>query len=221
MRPNNFHADHQKMFDQNLIIGLVVLAVVVMAIYMYAPKVRAMLMGREGFANGAAALGNKKNGIPTPGANPSSGALAAASQGAMIKSMPKVAKVPAPSAAGKTAEGFADYLSGGGSSDNLVPMPMAGAQKPAGCYPREQLNPSELLPADMNSQWAQMNPMGSGDLQGKNFLSSGALVGVNTIGQSMRNANYQLRAEPPNPQVQVGPWQQSTIEPDLSRRPLE
>jgi hypothetical protein len=44
---------------------------------------------------------------------------------------------------------------------------------------------------------------------------------VNTIGQSLRNANYQLRADVPNPQVQVGPWQQSTIEPDLQRRPLE
>ncbi len=222
---NNFHADHQNMFDQNLIIGLVVLAVAVMAIYMYAPKVRAMLMGREGFANGASASsGAKKNGIPTPAANPSSGALAASSQGAITKHMPSALKVPAPAApatSGKN-EGFADYLSGAAGGEGLAPVPMAGAQKPAGCYPREQLAASELMPLDdPNSQWAQMNPRGSGDLQGKNFLSAGALVGVNTIGQSLRNANYQLRADVPNPQVQVGPWQQSTIEPDLQRRPLE
>ena len=209
------------MFDQNLIIGLVVLAIVVMGIYMYAPKVRAMLMGREGFANAASASSsasgvNKPTGIPTPGANPSSGALAAASQAQMLKKTG--INPPAPS--GKT-EGFADYLSGGAAGDGLAPVPMAGAQKPAGCYPREQLNPGELLPADMHSQWAQMNPAGSGDLQGKNFLSAGALVGVNTVGQSLRNANYQLRAEPVNPQMQVSPWQQSTIEPDLQRRPLE
>lgn len=209
------------MFDQNLIIGLVVLAVAVMAIYMYAPKVRAMLMGREGFANGAGAAGVKKNGIPTPGANPSSGALAASSEGFVAKNAQHALKLPPkPAASGKT-EGFADYLSGGGAADGMAPVPMAGAQKPAGCYPREQLAPSELLPLDTNSQWAQMNPAGSGDLQGKNFLSAGALVGVNTVGQSLRNANYQLRAEPPNPQMQVGPWQQSTIEPDLQRRPLE
>jgi hypothetical protein len=83
------------------------------------------------------------------------------------------------------------------------------------------LNPVDLLPADTNNQWAQVNPTGAGDIQGKNFLSAGALIGVNTIGQSLRNANYQLRSEPANPQVQVGPWQQSTIEPDLNRRPLE
>ena len=98
---------------------------------------------------------------------------------------------------------------------------MAAAQKPAGCFPREQLNPAELLPADPNSQWAQVNPTGAGDIQGKNFLSAGALIGVNTIGQSMKNANLQLRAEPPNPQVAVSPWNISTIEPDLMRKPLE
>jgi hypothetical protein len=98
---------------------------------------------------------------------------------------------------------------------------MEGAHKPQGCYPREQLNPLELLPNDPNSQWAQVNPQGAGDIQGKNFLSAGALIGINTIGQSMRNANLQLRAEPPCPQGKPSPWNVSTIEPDLQRRPLE
>jgi hypothetical protein len=98
---------------------------------------------------------------------------------------------------------------------------MNASKKPQDCYPREQLNPVDLLPQDTNSQWAQVNPTGAGDIQGKNFLSAGALIGVNTVGQSLRNANYQLRSEPANPQVNVSPWQQSTIEPDLNRRPLE
>ena len=37
----------------------------------------------------------------------------------------------------------------------------------------------------------------------------------------LRNANLQLRSEPPNPQLKVSPWSQSTIEPDVNRRPLE
>ena len=53
------------------------------------------------------------------------------------------------------------------------------------------------------------------------MLDAGFHVGVNTIGQSLRNANRQLRSEPPNPQVQVSPWQMSSIGPDLMRRPLE
>jgi hypothetical protein len=101
------------------------------------------------------------------------------------------------------------------------PANFGSASQPAGCYPRDQLTPSELLPRDQNSVWAEQNPMGNGSLKGKNFLSAGALIGVNTVGQSLRNANYQLRSEPPNPQVPVSVFQNSTIEPDVNRRSLE
>jgi hypothetical protein len=37
----------------------------------------------------------------------------------------------------------------------------------------------------------------------------------------LRNPNLQLRSEPPNPQLKVSPWNQTTIESDLNRRPLE
>jgi len=101
------------------------------------------------------------------------------------------------------------------------PADFGDAQAPSGCYPRDQLTPSELLPKDVNSTWAEQNPMGTGSLAGKNFLSAGALIGVNTVGQSLRNANYQLRSEPPNPQVPVSVFLNSTIEPDVNRRNLE
>jgi hypothetical protein len=101
------------------------------------------------------------------------------------------------------------------------PMPFPAAEKPANCYPKNQLAPQELLPADPNSKWAQVNPQSAGDIAGKNFLNAGALIGVNTVGQSLRNASWDLRSEVPNPQVQVSPWMISTISPDLARRPLE
>jgi hypothetical protein len=113
----------------------------------------------------------------------------------------------------KTTEGFMDL--------SPSPMPFPDAEKPANCYPKNQLSPQELLPNDPNSKWAQVNPMAAGDISGKNFLNAGSLIGVNTVGQSLRNANQQLRSEPPCPQVQVSIWNQSTIEPDLQRRPLE
>lgn len=117
---------------------------------------------------------------------------------------------PEPSVAG-----FADI----GSEEG--PANFGSSQQPAGCYPRDQLTPSELLPKDQNSVWAEQNPMGPGSLKGKNFLSAGALIGVNTVGQSLRNANWQLRSEPPNPQVPISIFNQSTIQPDVNRRPLE
>ena len=116
---------------------------------------------------------------------------------------------------GGSGEGFADLASMEG------PAAFAKAEAPAGCYPRDQLTPTELLPADQNTIYAQQNPMGVGSLKGKNFLSAGALIGVNTVGQSLRNANLQLRSEPPNPQVPVSIFLQSTIGPDVSHRPLE
>lgn len=92
----------------------------------------------------------------------------------------------------------------------------AGSPTPA-CYPRDRLSAEELLPKDAaNSKWAQMNPAGQGDVKDQNFLSAGYHVGVNTVGQTRRNANYQLRSDPPNPQVAVSPWNISTIEPDLN-----
>ena len=58
-------------------------------------------------------------------------------------------------------------------------------------------------------------------MQNSEFLNAGHHIGIDTVGQSLRNANLQLRSEPPNPQESVGPWLNSTIEPDLMRVPLE
>jgi len=96
-----------------------------------------------------------------------------------------------------------------------------GNQYPTDCFPKDQLTPAELLPGDANSKWAQVNPAGQGELGDQNFLNAGYHVGVNTVGQTLRNANLQLRSEPPNPQVKVSPWLQSTIEPDTNRKPME
>jgi len=92
---------------------------------------------------------------------------------------------------------------------------------PNECYPKDILSPEELLPTDNNSVWAQSVPAGQGSLGDQNFLNAGFHVGMNTVGQTLRNPNYQLRSEPPNPQIKVSPWLQSTIEPDTNRKPLE
>jgi hypothetical protein len=100
-------------------------------------------------------------------------------------------------------------------------QPAVNNNKPAGCFPKEQLNPEELLPQDNANTWAQSNPSGEGSLKDRNFLQAGHHIGVNTVGQTLRNANMQLRSEPPNPQVKVSPWLQTTIEPDVNRKPME
>jgi len=92
------------------------------------------------------------------------------------------------------------------------------------CGLQQQLKPADLLPEEQKNNIQQFNvehPTGEGILKGVNFLDAGYHVGVNTIGQSLRNANLNLRAEPPNPRVAVSPWQNSTIDPDLSRLALD
>jgi len=126
-------------------------------------------------------------------------------------------------------------LAGDGGLGNLVasdpignesynPVKSAPAAPVNSCFPRDRLTADDLLPKDAaNSRWAQMNPAGQGDISDQNFLTAGYHVGINTTGSTKKNANLQLRSEPPNPQVIVSPWMQSTIEPsDVSnRRPLE
>ena len=101
---------------------------------------------------------------------------------------------------------------GNGPVSNVLPQGPNGQQT---------MDPSELLPRDENSEWAALNPMGSGDLQNVNLLQSGHHIGINTVSSSLRNASMDIRGDIPNPQVQVGPWNQTTIEPDVNRRPLE
>lgn len=143
---------------------------------------------------------------------------------------------PAPEAVSVADKAKADPSSASGSfggiggSDphgNEVFNPVTGVSgdvtTPApSCFPRDRLSAEDLLPKDAaNSKWAKMNPMGQGDVSDQNFLTAGYHIGVNTQGQSLRNANYQLRSEPANPQTPVSPWNIATIEPDLNRQPLE
>jgi hypothetical protein len=92
---------------------------------------------------------------------------------------------------------------------------------PSSCNKATIQNPSDLLPKDNNNQWAQLNPSGKGELANINLLKAGYHIGIDTIGQTLRNANLQIRSEPPNPQLYVGPWQNSTITPDFMRPVLE
>ena len=95
-----------------------------------------------------------------------------------------------------------------------------GPVKGPGCVQMDTVSPEDLLP-NANSENIWDTPANPGDISGANFLDAGHHLGVNTVGQSLRNANRQLRSEPPNPQVKVSPWLQTTIEPDCNRRPME
>lgn len=84
-------------------------------------------------------------------------------------------------------------------------------------------SPNDLLPQDQNSEWAALNPvnMSQGNIIAGDMLQAGYHIGLDTIGQTLKNANLQLRSDPIIPKQNVGPWNQSTYEPDYGRVPLE
>ncbi len=83
-------------------------------------------------------------------------------------------------------------------------------------------NPADLLPGDANSQWAELNPSGKGELANINLLKAGYQIGIDTVSSSLRNANLQLRSEYPNPQIPgVSIWNNSTISHDALRPSFE
>jgi hypothetical protein len=109
------------------------------------------------------------------------------------------------------------------SPNDSTYMPVSGVKTTApasACTAPSMIDPTELLPKDNNSEWANVNPA-SNDLKNINMLNADQMIGINTVGSSLRNANYQIRSEPTNPRVNVGPWMASTIEADTFRRPLE
>jgi hypothetical protein len=84
-------------------------------------------------------------------------------------------------------------------------------------------NPADLLPKDENSKFAELNPnvMTAEGVAGGDMLEAGYHIGLDSVGQTLRNANLQLRSDPVIAKKDVGPWMTSTIEPDLARTPLE
>ena len=108
---------------------------------------------------------------------------------------------------------------------NELPATLHTAKVSSSCNPQRILTAKDLLPSSEDGasidSFNQDYPIGEGILRSINFLEAGYHTGINTVGQSLRNSNKQLRSEPPNPQVSVSPWMNTTIAPDLIRRPLD
>ena len=81
-----------------------------------------------------------------------------------------------------------------------------------------KLDARELLPKDGNTEFSKLNP--NVNVGGQNHLVPSPQNFIN-LGEPKRNSNLQLRSEPPNPQMSVCPWNNTTIQPNTMRKPLE
>ena len=99
--------------------------------------------------------------------------------------------------------------------DQAASVPTTKESPDVGATPPPPLTANELLPNGATEE-------GDNKLGGMNFLQAGDQFNINTVSGSLRNANYQLRADPPIAKTLNNcPWNTSTIEADLERKPLE
>ena len=97
--------------------------------------------------------------------------------------------------------------------------PLIGAARNSAMAPLSAS--TNLLPkASPDAGFAQFAPDPKA-LTGQNFVDASRWVSLGTVG-THRNANYQLRADIPIPKNnKVSPWNNSVIEQDSYRKPLE
>ncbi len=82
-------------------------------------------------------------------------------------------------------------------------------------YDNNKLTVTDLLPGDVNDQWDFGVPIQKVSLNDANLLGSAtSKIGFNTQGNTLKNASTDLRGNIPNPKIQVGPFNNSSYEPD-------
>ena len=83
-------------------------------------------------------------------------------------------------------------------------------------------NAKDYLPKEVNDDWfntdfSQAKYKMNDD---KLINTERYVVGINTVGQSLKNASYDIRGAINVPKYSVSPWNNSTTEPDYNLKPL-
>jgi hypothetical protein len=111
-------------------------------------------------------------------------------------------------------------LEGGVNDYTLGVTPVISKEKKA-----KKLSAKDLLPKESQDDWFDMpyDKKQMMRIENENLLagsSTQSRIGIDTQGQTLRNASHDLRAAPLNPKFNVGPWLNSTIEPDYNIKPI-
>lgn len=83
--------------------------------------------------------------------------------------------------------------------------------------PSNEFDAGELLPqdsADANNWFDTYNNVNA-KVKNNHLINIYRPLGVNTVAGTLRNASLDIRGEEANPKFKVGPWLNSTIDPDI------
>jgi hypothetical protein len=86
----------------------------------------------------------------------------------------------------------------------------------------KKYNAKDFLPKEINNQWFDTDfSQAKFNINDDKLINTERyVIGINTVGQSLKNASYDIRGTIPNPKFTVSPWNNSTYEPDFNLKPL-
>ncbi len=85
-----------------------------------------------------------------------------------------------------------------------------------------QYDAKDYLPKEINNNWFDTDfSQAKYNLNDDKLINTDRyVIGINTVGQSLKNASYDIRGTVPNPKFTVSPWNNSTYEPDYNIKPM-
>ena len=86
----------------------------------------------------------------------------------------------------------------------------------------DNYNAKDFLPKQINDQWFETDfSLAKYQLNDDKLINTERyMIGINTVGQSLKNATYDIRGTIANPKLVVSPGNNSTYEPDFNLKPL-
>jgi hypothetical protein len=83
-------------------------------------------------------------------------------------------------------------------------------------------NSKDYLPKEVNDDWFNTDfSQAKYKMNDDKLINTDKyIIGINTVGQSLKNASYDIRGAVNVPKYTVSPWNNSTIEPDYNIKPL-
>ena len=81
---------------------------------------------------------------------------------------------------------------------------------------------NDFLPKEINNLWFDTDfSQAKYNVNDDKLINTERyVIGINTVGQSLKNASYDIRGTVPNPKFSVSPWNNSTYEADYNLKSL-
>jgi len=114
----------------------------------------------------------------------------------------------------------------GSSLDDAFALPIPyGTQTDTIDFKKQNVdnyNARDFLPREVNDEWFETDfSLAKYQLNDDKLINTEKyIIGINTVGQSLKNASWDIRGTIPNPKLVVSPWNNSTYEPDFNLKPL-